>query len=115
MPVNDKEMSSIQQSIPFQEQNELDVILVEFRFYNITIGFGSHPSTLLIGEPRLVHVSAFMNVIIFQEKQKRIEVADKNIEGINLIESTPEEHEKTKVTRKPVGFMQSCVLIKCGL
>ena len=81
MRVNDKEMSYIQQSIPFQEQNKPDSILVEFRSCNITIGCGSHP---FVG-------------CIFQKKQKRIEVGDKDIEGINEIESTPQEPEKTKV------------------
>ena len=61
MRVNDKEMSSIQQSIPFQEKNKPDSILMKLAFCNIAIGCGSHPSTLLIGEPRLVHMSAFMN------------------------------------------------------
>ena len=55
MPVNDKEMSSTLQSIPLDKQNKLEEIHLKFKYCNVAIGCVSHPSTLLIGEPRLVH------------------------------------------------------------
>ena len=61
MQVIHKEMSIIWHSILFLQKNKLDRILFKFKFSYVAIGCGSHPSTLLIGDPRLVHVSAFMN------------------------------------------------------
>ena len=41
--------------------NKLNRIIFKFKFNYVAIICGSHPSTLIFGEPRLVHMSAFMN------------------------------------------------------
>ena len=47
-----------------------------------------------LNESTLVQMNA---VIIFQKKPSRIDVIDENIENIKVIESIPQEKEKTKV------------------
>ena len=111
--VNDKEMSSIQQSIPFQEKNKPDSILVKLASVESALDLDwNYVNSNLFCDPKRVECFEKMYssckdrvlflvqmnaVIIFQKKPSRVNVIDENIEDIKVIESTPQEKEKTKV------------------